>query len=42
MEDKNIITGSPENGQFFTTKGKFKKLKGWKRIQLGLTHKRKK
>ncbi len=38
----NCCYANPEYGQFFATKGKFKKLKGWKRVQLGLTHKRKK
>lgn len=32
---------NPEQGQFFATKGRGHKLKGWKRIQCGLTKKRK-
>ena len=32
---------NPEQGQFFSTKGREHKLKEWKRIQCGLTKKRK-
>lgn len=32
---------NPEQGQFFAAKGRGHKLKGWKRIQCGLTKKRK-
>lgn len=32
---------NPEQGQFFAFKGRGHKLKGWKRVQLGLTKKRK-
>ena len=45
LETRKLSAGccyaNPEQGQFFATKGRGHKLKGWKRIQCGLTKKRK-
>lgn len=45
LEARKLSAGccyaNPEQGQFFATKGRGHKLKGWKRIQCGLTKKRK-
>ena len=45
LQAHNLSVGyyyaNPEQGQLFATKGRGHKLKGWKRIQCGLTKKRK-
>lgn len=45
LEARKLSAGccyaNPEQGQFFVSKGRGHRLKGWKRIQLGLTKKRK-
>lgn len=45
LEARKLSAGccyaNPEQGQFFATKSRGHKLKGWKRIQCGLTKKRK-